>query len=370
MVSTIFKFGDELSTGQNFFLTKVIQKHWAYMSRGEPNPFAYLSYADKESILGKNPNKKVAELINSKYVDEIEIGETAYGNKMKGYVPLKKNYKKEKVDNKQIDLYYLKKQEELSKLHYSVFKSVSKARIDIDNQDWRKFVHGAYSTLKSNGTNKSKRRFKSEMNIIYEQIRFWNYCSIREKSDLVSVDDFGNRFHSIFSRIPKEIRRNYVTILGEGTDEIDLRQSQPTILSTILKEKMGDNSFTRAINNGEYIYDLIGETSAIGKMEFNYSMFGKKINRRFRKAFPDTIKTIQELKYDSPKGFKPHAGLAMRLQQKESEIFSGIWSRLIANRIPFIPIHDSVMVRKKDYNKAMNIMQKELIKHVPVFTLG
>lgn len=369
MKSTLFNFGDGLSNRENFFLMKVLQKYWAYESRGEENPFAYISYSEKESILGKNPNQKIQKLIQSECISEIEIGQTAYKNKINGLIPLKKTYTIKNVDENYIDNYYLKKQVELSELHYSVFKSVSKAKISIDNSEWRKFVQQAHSTLKSNGSDKSRRRFKSEMNIIYEQIRFWNRCSLREKHDLVSVDDFGNRFHSIFSRIPKEVRKNYVTILGESTVEIDLAQSQPTILSVILKDKMGKNSFTDAINNGEYVYDLLGKTTKEGKMEFNYSMFGRKINRSFKKAFPDTIKAIQELKYNSPKGFKPHAGLAMRLQQKESEMFSSIWSKLISRRISFIPVHDSIIVRSKDYSLAMYIMEKELTKHLPVFTL-
>lgn len=380
MKSNLFKFGDELTVRENFFLMKVLQRYWAFESREEEKPFAYVSYAEKQIILGRNPNNKVKKLINSKYIDEVCIGKNQWKNDLIAYIPLKREYTVSKIDDKQIDLYYMSKKNELSELHYSVFKSICNAKINIDAKSWRKCVQEGYAMLKlkegkdrkiTSGKNKptSKKQYRLKMQLAYEQIQFWNHCSMKEKYDTVTVDEFGNRFHSIFSRIPKTARQNFVTILGEETCEIDLRQSQPTILSKLLHELIGDNSFSNAISSGEYIYNLLGNNRDSGGKEFNYSVFGKGISKKFAKTFPDTLSTIRFLKRESDTSFKSHSGLARKLQQYESEVFSDIWKRLVTKRIIFIPVHDSIIVRKKDYTTVHLIMEQELRKHFYYFEL-
>lgn len=380
MKSNLFKFGDELSVRENFFLMKVLQRYWAYESRGEEEPFAYMTYAEKQTIFGRNQKQKIKKLVESGHIKELVIGESKWKKNISAYIPLKKQYTITKVNDKQIDLYYMDKENELLKLHYSVFKSICNAKIEIDTKSWRKCVQDGYSILKLRESKDkkilsgkkeptSKKQYRLKMQLAYKQIQFWNHCSKREKYDLVSVDDFGNRFHSIFSRIPKIVRQNFVTILGEETCEIDLRQSQPTILAKILHELIGENSFSKAISNGEYIYDLLGNNREEGGKEFNYSVFGKGISKKFAKTFPDTLSTISFLKKESNESFKSYSGLARKLQQYESEIFSSIWAKIISKRIIFCPVHDSIIVRKKDYSTVHSIMEKELRKHFYYFEL-
>jgi hypothetical protein len=61
---------------------------------------------------------------------------------------------------------------------------------------------------------------------------------------------------------------------------------------------------------------------------------------------------------------KTYSNLCHLLQRKESYIFGKVWEALLKEKIKFIPIHDSIIVRKDDAAKAELVMTSVLRKHL------
>jgi hypothetical protein len=162
------------------------------------------------------------------------------------------------------------------------------------------------------------------------------------------------------------VRRNFLS--WENTVEIDLAQSQPTILAQLLQDRIGDNDFSRFIFNGEYLYTFLGNgNKEKGRAVFNHSVFGKRIDRKFSKMFPTAAKEIQHLKYtrqENNPSNKHYSNLCFLLQRKETSIFEKVWEALLKEQIPFIPVHDSVVVQNHHYTKTHQVMSSVLSKHL------
>jgi hypothetical protein len=375
----IFVFDESLSDRQNFFLTKVLQKYWAYSSfKDIENPFAYIPVRDIITILGNSYKEQISPLIEMDLIKTIPLQKSKWGAETTGFIPIKTNFKKKEAKEKAIDAYYLKKEETLTELHRSVFKALSRFKIHTTTQEFRNVVNGAYLKHETRYNNKeikrkkTKREFKTDYSLLWNSIQLWNNATPRDKLEFVSIDDFGYRFHTIFSRLPKELR-SAIRLNNQKLVELDLAQSQPTILATILQERIPNNSFSNLIFSGEYIYDVLGKTKESGRKAFNYSVFGKDIDKRFSKLFPDVVNEIDKMKYqripNNPSN-KHYSNLACLLQRKESEMFSNLWNNLLKRRIPFIPIHDSILVTEKDFNNALTCFTKSMNKYVPLFNIN
>lgn len=371
MKHEVYIFSDKLDTQQNFFLTKVTQKYRNFKYRVDnPEPFAYLSVNECRLLLGSCLYKsRIDELVRLGYIDKVGISKNLYGKQVYGYIPKVTTYKRQRMAHKVISNYYQRKHSSLSKLAKKVFKFLSHSTIDITKEEFEVMGDAMYSSylLKPN---KSMCRGEYNKYLIstWESIEDYNTMNMTERVEYVNEDEFGNRLHSIFSSLPKALRRR-IKVWGEDNVELDLCQSQPVILAQILEDEMGDNSFTRLIKSGEDVYRYISpEDRDRGKKALYFTLFGRRTPKQIIKMFPDIEDTIKNLKWKRVSGNpskKKYSNLAYKLQQKESLLFRQVWTNLIKENISFIPVHDSIIVQSKYMDKALRIMNRTLLNKLP-----
>ncbi|RQP13898.1 MAG: hypothetical protein EAS52_18555 [Parapedobacter sp.] len=215
-----------------------------------------------------------------------------------------------------------------------------------------------------------------------ESTAFWDFfMSMRNagRMDLFfSRDKFGYRIHTPVCSLKSTSRRELL-LAGEPTAELDIAQSQPLIFSAILLKEVGDNPFSRIISDGGDIYTHLAERYALGSRELAKAAFFKLLFG----SDDDTIKTlfgdepfvrwIRALKsrplplarrnrpepkilWDGTRSYHPN--LAALLQRMESGLMRRyVWQPLAEKGIPFVSIHDSIIVRGCDLDTAMTQMQ-------------
>lgn len=180
-------------------------------------------------------------------------------------------------------------------------------------------------------------------------------------------DEFSGRIHTPITSLPGTIRKELL-LDGEEVRSIDVATMQPLILAHILKRNIGKNSFTTWIESGEDIYQKLSEVLKIndrdkGKKRFFEVIFAppsKELNNIFgNEAWIRWInnyktKVVPENKYTNK---KRHSNLAWLLQKTEVEIMQGVWKNLYTSSIPFLTVHDEIIIKKTDFKASLAIMK-------------
>lgn len=184
-----------------------------------------------------------------------------------------------------------------------------------------------------------------------------------------TVDKFSKRVHTPVTSFSKEYRPNLL-LYGEKTTSFDVVTMQPLLLGKILINEIGKNEFSDWINNGNDIYKILqGKTNLCtrdeAKKKFFEILFGKP-NKQLETLFnaSNWINWINEFKN---KPFTPnphtleknHSNLAYLLQTTEVTLMTKLWVKLIENNIPFVSVHDEVIVQIQN-----SIQTLELFKSV------
>lgn len=192
--------------------------------------------------------------------------------------------------------------------------------------------------------------------------------SIKDGTLFYVEDDYG-RLHTNFTVLKKVLRTDYVTIDGENVEELDIKNSQPTFLAVLLKEKGFDNVYydeynyyKNCVKDGQ-IYELLANelniTREEAKKKLFYIFFGKnnwksKCDEAFKKFFPNVFQWM----VDEKALMKDHRTIAHQLQKKESNlIYDNIIFR-IKKEIPNIKlftVHDSILFPAKHKKKVSEI---------------
>ena len=187
----------------------------------------------------------------------------------------------------------------------------------------------------------------------------------------MTVDLFANRVHTAVSGMSKELRP-FLLLRGQPTVSLDIFQAQPTFLGSILKQAVGDNTFSDTIDKGKDVYLLLQYTANLSirdeaKKRFFQIVFGKVNNNLSQIIDPKCADWINMYKSTidprNPKGEKMYNNLAFLLQNMEVKIMSEIWQRLAEMAIPFLSVHDEIICRKSDQEKALIIFKNQLSKH-------
>lgn len=365
---TCYEFSSWLSDRENFFLTKLFQRYIAIKYIYGDDKMAYFSAVELRDILGRRAvESSLQKLKDLGFIEEHIYGETVYGKPMKCFIPLKTDYKKSILMTKFISAYYENKRKTLSRVANIVYKTISHSSIDITTDEYFECLKTAYFDYLEKPDKKqklSKEDYFAEMSNLLLEINNFNSCNKNEKVDYLTEDKFGNRLHSIFTRLPKVIRKDFVKLKGESTVEIDLVQSQPSFLAKILEKRIGKNSFTDAIKRGDDVYSMLSPNNrAKGKSLMFFILFGEFVSKQFKAVFPDVVDEIKKIKTTPIKenpSSKVYSNLAYLLQQEESRIFRELWALLRKANIEFIPIHDSILVPISLKDKALDIMTNYL----------
>ena len=245
-----------------------------------------------------------------------------------------------------------------------------------------------------------EREYKRGNYRLYECLRsILQNPNIEEKRSYYRIDrdEFGGRLYHLFSNIPKEFRKR-ITIEGEEVVEIDINASQPSFLC-LLFERGSSFVFTKGLfnnhNNEEYIrtakennMDLysymarklgvvesedIGTARANMKKVFFQLVFGKPskavgkkkrkdiCDKLFGEAFHPFLTELADLDlgldFDKKYWYK---NLSYLLQKTECVFLNLVMNEM--GDIPFLPIHDALLVKKSDGEQVRSIFNSVIDK--------
>lgn len=195
------------------------------------------------------------------------------------------------------------------------------------------------------------------------------------------IDDFAKRIHTPITSLPKDVREN-ITLFGYDCASIDIKQSQPTILAVILESKVGKNPFSEAISSGHDVYEFIQDKLQLSsrdqaKDKFFEIVFGRPSNELYKLfdggkwiAWINEYKSKNEPGKPAKYSQKHHNNLSWLLQNKETQMMKEIWIKLTLHRIPFITVHDEILVNHRFLREARNIFNEVLPDYLPYYQLN
>lgn len=190
------------------------------------------------------------------------------------------------------------------------------------------------------------------------------------KSLFFKVDSFSGRIHTPITNLKKGYRAE-IKLNGENVNSLDVATMQPLLLAKVLHDNIGENDYSRFVFDGNDIYMRIMDKFSIkdrsqAKERF-YSLLFSNINNDLcglfvNHAWIDWINDFKSLRIaENPSNEqKPYTNLVWLLQNYEVKIMKGIWERLIEEDIPFLSVHDEIIVSNKHCLDAFGIMQENL----------
>lgn len=195
-----------------------------------------------------------------------------------------------------------------------------------------------------------------------------------------TVDTFCQRVHTPVSSFSKQ-NRSQLLISGEPTQSVDVVTMQPLLLGKTLTASIGDNQYSDWINEGVDIYVKLQQVAGLNsrdaaKTKFFEILFSKPSNELAQLfGYSAWINWINEYKqtpepHNPHNKSKPHSNLAWLLQSTEVAVMRKIWETLFGADIPFLSVHDEIIVRQKDYIRAVSIFEKILSVEFQYFKLN
>jgi hypothetical protein len=334
------------------------------------DPFVYFKSKENKLILGSNNyKKKIDGFVTSGFIDAIRIGNNRYNKDIYGYVPKIEPATKVFKYNKYIEKYYQYLLTDLSFFGKMVVSNLNHIKIDLIDEYYYmvvdKFLYPNYLNRKNKTDIVSYDEYRKRFEWVYKHIKNFNESNYDEMINFVKEDIYGHRIHSIVTMLSKEFRKR-ILIDDEESVEIDLEQSQPNICSVIIKESIGDNSFSKVVEHSnvyKYIQDNLGLSSLGEAKEFYFrSAYGRPASSDSLKLyhmFPDIeayIRYIKSTPLITNPNYKYYTNYAHIAQRKESEIFREVWRELYKYNIIFVPVHDSIIVKARQSDIAISIM--------------
>jgi hypothetical protein len=260
---------------------------------------------------------------------------------------------------------------------------------------------------------KDLNKSKSEYEAIIR--RYYNYlCQIKASNDLLekkslyrlNESKFGGRLSHLFSNTPK-LFRSCLTIEGEKLREIDIIASQPSFLFLLFK-----NWYKQQFKGNEkvevpFLYQGLSEVVQMSDKRLDlYKIMASKIyGLNWKSKRPNGREEMKTLLYrlifgklyeeggrlgnydkqdlivkifgiDMLKFLKSlhteeleidvdqeHKRLSKLLHEQESGFMKLVMEDLIDNKVAFLPIYDSILVKESQYVKARDIFQNVIERH-------
>lgn len=180
-----------------------------------------------------------------------------------------------------------------------------------------------------------------------------------------------SRVHNWISRLPKFFR-SFLSLDGERLVSIDVKNSQMIHLSSLLGKLANSpelDKFRVLCESGviyEYIMTVTGYKGSRNEFKpafYKQILFSKNSNmirykmfKSFAKVFPQVAELLTRVKIED------HSQLARMMQKEEANIIindtDSVVSTLMANGIDCITLHDSVIVRESDADRAELLMSR------------
>jgi len=214
---------------------------------------------------------------------------------------------------------------------------------------------------------------------IYQKNKY-SVESIKDKHIFYHFDNYG-RLHTNFTILKSFIRKNCLLIDGEETCEIDIKNSQPLFLNTILEYHAElidptEKKFYNFLTIEGKFYQFLQEKFQIKDKnvvkEITYKvLFGKnyqnKLDKIYSQLFPSIYAFIKKFKKD--KG--DYRSLSYELQKSESDfLFNKVIKRIMINNpeVKILTCHDSIICKKSDRDIVHSIFSDLLNKEFNFIT--
>ncbi len=194
------------------------------------------------------------------------------------------------------------------------------------------------------------------------------------------VDNFSGRVHTPVTNFKSEYRKN-ILLNGNPTTSLDVATMQPLLLGKLIYDNIGRNEYTDWIENGEDIYEILRTKSKLATRDeakkLFYQILFSKPNKTLSKMFgnADWINWVNKykctpIKENPTTPDKVHNNLAWALQSKEVEVMTKVWDSLIKNNIPFLSVHDEIIVKEIDLIQAEILFTDVLKSEFTYFKLN
>ncbi len=208
---------------------------------------------------------------------------------------------------------------------------------------------------------------------------FLKYFHLRPDLFFV-VDNFSGRVHTPVTNFKSEYRKN-ILLNGNPTTSLDVATMQPLLLGKLIYHHIGSNEYTNWIENGDDIYEVLKTKSGLAtrdeaKKLFFQILFSKpsdELSKLFGNA--DWINWVNQyksapIKENPTTPDKVHNNLAWALQSKEVEVMAKVWDSMIKHRIPFLSVHDEIIVKEIDLIQAEILFTDVLKSEFKYFKLN
>ena len=211
----------------------------------------------------------------------------------------------------------------------------------------------------------------------YFSVRHYQQLDPLERTRYIKQDTFSGRIYTIATGVPKWVR-SYVRIQGEPIAEIDMRATHPYLLFHILRETDYMRFVWDSTRSGRDIYEAYGQRIGITdraavKYRFLRSIYGRmnsKYYKEFKRIFPEAGEVIDEIKRKSISGNPSKKGsytnLAYKMMNKEVKLFRKVWEGMYLAGIPFLPIHDGILVPVSRLSEARVLMEQIIQRSIPI----
>ena len=393
MVDELYPVGSEAWERANIVLTKFQQRtfynDFVLENDGEVR-YVYTTLLELRILLGeKKYNEILNTLIDNNVILRVDTlnpnnpTQTLYTFEAFRETPKGYNIR---VTNKRVhnslNRFYDSKQKQFSPVVRDVIlPNLRKSKIEITDTDYWTAVQENYSEYCTHRRNINKsiqsyERYVDAYKYLLYRIRTFNSATGKEIYDFITEDNFSKRVHTIITQLPKFLReRNIIRLNGESVCEIDLAQSQPTILAKVLE----GTDYYYWFNSEADCYLALKKrfnlpTRDSAKVYMFSLMFGTKWGKNhklFEEMFPQAGSVLSTMKStynpNNPNCTKGnfHSNVAYEMQMRETTIFRGVWKKINNKSIRFLTIHDAVLVPTKDIDMVKAIMQSYLSERFP-----
>lgn len=195
-----------------------------------------------------------------------------------------------------------------------------------------------------------------------------------------TVDTFAGRVHTPITNFHRTHRPNLL-LHGERTVSLDVATMQPLLLGKILMSEIGENDFSRWINEGRDVYEYLQEVAKLktrdeGKKRFFEILFSKPSESLLQLfgasnwiTWVNSYKR-QKIDLNPTTEEKRHNNVAWLLQTTEVKLMRQVWDKLNRAGIPFLSVHDEIIIRERDKAKAEGIFREVLQREFVYFKLN
>ena len=211
---------------------------------------------------------------------------------------------------------------------------------------------------------------------------FDTFLNIKDKylNIFFTVDNFSRRIHTPVTNFHKKYRSN-ILFFNKPVASLDVATMQPLLLGKILLQNIGNNEYSDWINEGKDVYLMLKDKTALNSRDEAKKRFFEIIFAPPSNSLADMFGSSNWINWiNQYKGLilpqnphnkqKRYSNLAWLLQSTEVSIMYKVWAALYSNSIPFLSVHDEILIEERNEHRAEWLFNWILSKEFDYFKLN